>query len=141
MTKLGITGTQQGATLRQLRAFEAFLNAHRVTEAHHGDCIGFDAEAHWLFRIHDIKIVLHPPSNDTKRAFCRGGTIVPWAKPYLERNKDIVNATDILVAAPKGFEEELRSGTWTTIRYARKQRREIHIIFPDGNVQIEKGAT
>lgn len=48
------------------------------------------------------------------------------AKPYLERNKDIANeGIDGLIAAPSGWVEELRSGTWATVRYARKLKRTI----------------
>lgn len=36
-------------------------------------------------------------------------------------------------AAPKDFKEELRSGTWATIRYAVKQQKRVIIIFPDGS--------
>ena len=39
--------------------------------------------------------------------------------PYLERNKNIVNAVDFIIAAPDG-PEKVRSGTWSTVRYAKK---------------------
>ena len=57
-------------------------------------------------------------------------------KPYLERNKDIVDETGLLIATPKG-EEIVRSGTWSTIRYARKNHKKIIIIMPNGNLRFE----
>jgi hypothetical protein len=99
-----------------------------AVEFHHGDCVGADAEADDLIaQIGGCKIVIHPPDNPRKRAFKTRypGRIVLPAKPYLMRNHDIVDATDILIAAPKTNEEELRSGTWATIRYAMKQGKEV----------------
>jgi hypothetical protein len=55
--------------------------------------------------------------------------------PPLERNKHIVHNCGWLIAAPKEDSETLRSGTWATIRYARKLRRPITIVFPNGEVQ------
>ena len=57
--------------------------------------------------------------------------------PYLERNRAIVDACDILIACPKGMQEEQRSGTWATVRYARRRDRPIVIVWPDGTVTRE----
>lgn len=57
-------------------------------------------------------------------------------KPNLVRNKDIVESTDVLLACPKG-PEELRSGTWSTVRLARKQGKRVVIFWPDGSVTEE----
>jgi predicted Rossmann fold nucleotide-binding protein DprA/Smf involved in DNA uptake len=43
----------------------------------------------------------------------------------LERNHLIVAACDVLNAAPLQDEEILRSGTWATIRYARKAGKTV----------------
>lgn len=82
-------------------------------------------------------VVIHPPKDESKRAFSIADE-VRGAKPYLQRNKDIVDETDVLIATPKGNEEELRSGVWATIRYARKQKKKIVIIFPDGSIKEEE---
>ncbi len=58
-------------------------------------------------------------------------------KPYLKRNHDIVDESDILIGFPSSEEERLRSGTWATVRYARKTGKRIYIIFPDGKVKQE----
>lgn len=50
----------------------------------------------------------------------------------LARNRDIVDETEILIACPGHMHEELRSGTWSTIRYAVKIQRPHIIIWPDG---------
>jgi len=54
-------------------------------------------------------------------------------KEPLARNRDIVNMSDILIAAPGEKAEVLRSGTWATIRYARKMSRKLLVIYPKGS--------
>lgn len=127
--KIGFTGTQEGVTIEQARALWAFLNRSDPEEFHHGDCIGADEVAHYIAKSLGIYVVGHPPTNPKKRAFC---DCDEWRdpKPYLDRNHDIVNETVAMVATPKSREEELRSGTWATIRYARKLGTPIEVIYP-----------
>jgi hypothetical protein len=80
---------------------------------------------------------LHIPDNDSKRAFCRGAAITHDPLPYLHRNRKIVDDCVLgLLATPSG-REVLRSGTWSTIRYARGLGRRITIFWPDGSVTKE----
>jgi len=60
-------------------------------------------------------------------------------RPPLVRNRDIVDATDMLIAAPATRKEVLRSGTWATIRYAKKMKKWIYIIYPSGHKEIIRG--
>ena len=133
--KTGFTGTQLGMTAAQKRIVETFLRNSRG-EFQHGDCIGADEEAHEIALGFGFLIILHPPTNRTKRAFC-DAAIERMAKPYLSRNKDIVLETDQLIAAPGEEEEHIRSGTWSTVRFARSLKRTINIVLPDGRVLVE----
>lgn len=143
--KVGFTGTQTGITPPQFDLLvEVLQELHEVTEAHHGDCIGADREFAVVIDAlrHDGKLLSvelhsHPPEDSKKRAFTAYQTSYP-EKPFLERNKDIVNATDILIACPKGQHEEQRSGTWATVRYARRQKGIIVILWPDGKYTYEE---
>jgi len=38
----------------------------------------------------------------------------------------------LVLACPAQKREQLRSGTWATIRYARKTGVKMFVIFPDG---------
>lgn len=125
--KVGFTGTQQGVDANRLLRFKYFLSENAATEFHHGDCIGADEQAHTIARELGISIFIHPPFNQTKRAFCQGGTELPM-KEYLARNRDIVDSTDMLIALPKTTIEQIRSGTWATIRYARNVNKRIIIL-------------
>jgi hypothetical protein len=139
---VGFTGTQRGMTPEQKKnvLYELLSNGRRPSVAHHGDCIGADADFHYIvsrrLQVGD-KIVIHPPVDPSKRAFmdrilfkCKVEVLVP--KPYLERNHDIVDAADFMIATPGEREEQLRSGTWATIRYAKKRGVPLRIIYPDG---------
>lgn len=56
-----------------------------------------------------------------------------------EGDHDIVDATAVLVACPKEEEgEELRSGTWATVRYARRRHRPVYVVRPSGRVEEER---
>ena len=136
--KIGFTGTQSGMTFDQKNNFLVTLRElneeFHLTEFHHGDCIGADADAHKLMQIYfpHVEIRKHPPEDPKKRAFCEGGFCYT-EKPYLVRNHMIVDETDMLIATPENGNEEMRSGTWATIRYAKKTDKKITIISPDGN--------
>ena len=62
-------------------------------------------------------------------------------KRYLERNRDIVDACDILIACPRTLKEELRSGTWATVRYARKVGKPVAILWNNGKYDYEDQST
>jgi hypothetical protein len=136
--KIGFTGTAKGMTDKQIRILQNQLLIFKPKEFHHGDCVGADADAHRIALALNILVVVHPPIDDKQRAFCgaRGkrGPKVSFTelKPYLERNHDIVDACDVLIATPAQRNEVLRSGTWATIRYARKKGKEVIIINPEG---------
>lgn len=128
MIKVGFTGTAEGMSDTQKAQFKKTLASLPVTEFHHGDCVGADAEANGIACELDINIIIHPPENGYKRAYCSGASEILPAKPYLERNHDIVDAVDVLFVAPKTNEEQRRSGTWATYRYAKKVGRNIVLL-------------
>lgn len=131
---VGFTGTQNGMTALQKVKVKYLLIDLKATVLHHGDCVGADTDAHSIAKELNIKIHLHPPINPSKRSFCKADNS-EQEKEYLERNHDIVDCSDVLIAIPKGFQEELRSGTWATIRYAKKTGKEVYIILPNGELK------
>jgi predicted Rossmann fold nucleotide-binding protein DprA/Smf involved in DNA uptake len=44
---------------------------------------------------------------------------------------------DGLIACPQTLKEEIRSGTWTTVRIARRLGRVIWLVYPNGAIVIE----
>jgi hypothetical protein len=132
---VGFTGTQVGMTDKQKRTFKDLIPELNPSVFRHGDCIGADEQAHKVVRKHThAQIIVHPPDKVDKRAFCEGDKVLA-VKPYLNRNHDIVDDSDLLIACPREFKEQLRSGTWATIRYARSKRKPVYIIWPDGTME------
>ena len=130
--KLGFTGTSKGMTNYQFNQVRDFLNtySHEITEAHHGDCVGADYEFHEFVRaLLNVPIIGHIPINPNRRAFCKFDETRP-PKNYLARNRDIIIESTHLIATPYSEKEQLRSGTWATIRYAIKYRIPIFIFPP-----------
>jgi len=136
--KVGFTGTQDGMTnLQKQLTFDEVMMLD-PDEAHHGCCVGADFEFDGLLDFTSVETVIgHPPIKTFKMARCNCD-IFRDAKDYLDRNKDIVTETNWLIAAPKG-PEELRSGTWSTVRYARRLGKPITIIWPNGIIERERG--
>jgi hypothetical protein len=143
--KIGFTGTKHGMTPKQagklIDLLSDFLDECPCLgklQGHHGDCVGADQQFHMiLLDFDDSYIVVHPPKNDKYRAFCEGYDEIREPKDYGVRDKDIVKETDFLIATPLTYGEQLRSGTWMTIRIARKLNKDIYKIWPDGKVEQE----
>lgn len=117
--RLGVTGSRYDRHINVCEKLYAVLEDNDISELHHGDCSGWDHQSFSLADALCIKTIAHPPTDDRWRAFTNSTVILP-PKPFLDRNKDIVNAVDFLIAAPYGPERQ-RSGTWSTVRYAKKQ--------------------
>jgi hypothetical protein len=105
---VGFTGTRRGMTTKQRRNLRALLE--QATEFHHGDCVGADEEACVIAREMGIRTVSHPPLNEKGRAFTVNDVVMP-SRGYLDRDHDIVDASDRMIAAPLQANEVLRSGT------------------------------
>lgn len=121
----GFTGTQRGMSAQQrvdlYQVIDQLVRAYGAKNlvAHHGDCIGGDGEFHDLVKSRDIWTISHPPLHEEKRAFCKADETKD-PEPYLIRNRNIVRESKLLVAAPLTDQEVIRSGTWSTIRAARR---------------------
>ena len=149
--KIGFTGTRHGMSHIQRIALQYLIQGN-VQCFRHGDCVGADADAHEIAVHCSIpKIIIHPPMNPKFRAFCHrdykdiskdSSIILLPEDDYLARNKQIVLGSDLLIAAPTALSEELRSGTWHTIRYARKLGVPVIILDPySDETQYQLGNT
>lgn len=143
--KLGFTGTRHGMTDGQRASFGSLIVFDLLpTEFHHGSCQGADVEAARLVEhVTDggsipCRIVCHPgPDGDPHQQQSGVDDETLPGKTHFARNRDIVDGTDALVAAPAQMEGQQFGGTWYTIRYARKTGKPLWIVWPDGTVTAE----
>lgn len=136
--KIGFTGSRSGITVWQRFLLRWFLyECYTVTEAHHGNCLGADSVFAELVYprfptvAHPCDIVALQLTRETAHAYRP-------VKPSLQRNQDIVNECDVLIACPDTMQEQQRSGTWSTVRYARRVKKPCWILFPDGSYQTNQ---
>lgn len=142
-TQYGFTGTRKGMTNAQKEVLRDFLR--KATSFRHGNCIGSDELAHFLFReFHPRgRIIIHPATTGSKQSILtKDDPYCDWMEPLppLSRNRVIVLSSNLLLATPETEKEVLRSGTWATIRFARQQKRPHVIIYPEGSLFISNGA-
>ncbi len=136
---VGFTGTRSGMRRAQRITVDLLLRDMRVERFHHGDCVGADAEAHALAMARELYIVLHPPTNPTKRAFCKGARETRDPLSYLARDRAIVAETSLLIAAPRDDSDPGDGGTWYTINYALGASRRVIVVWPNGGCEERKG--
>lgn len=139
MIHVGFTGTSRGMRLKQARRIEDVIKSMGLRHlgpqvtAHVGDCVGADAEFYGMARRHAWRIIGHVPINPNHRAFLDYTEEMPKL-PYLDRNRKIVESCQLLIGAPYEMEEQMRGGTWWTLRHARHRGRAHVIVYPDGSI-------
>ena len=134
---IGFTGNRYGLSVEQktliVEIFDNYNDKDIVVL--HGDCIGSDADFNdicikykKIYPMKNFKIHIYPPTNDKLRAFCAGDFIAN-PKQYLERNKNIVLNSNVLIGCPIDKNKPiLRSGTWSTIRLAKKHNKQLLLL-------------
>lgn len=133
---LGVTATRYGLSDFQRdhakQRFVHLLGEWDEIEFHHGKCVGGDEETLLIAKSLGprVRTWAHPAIVRPNMVSQVTSDVELPAKPPLERNVDIVNAIDELLAYPGQEHEVLRSGTWSTIRYARKAERLHAVILP-----------
>lgn len=131
---VGVTGTRGNVTEFQSEWLDAWLTTNKANVLHHGDCVGADALAARMFYRYNTFVIAHPGLVKKEyRAFSLVNDLVLPATSTFRRNDLIVRISDLLLAFPQGKEEDfIRSGTWQTIRFARKYNKPHIIVYPEG---------
>lgn len=139
MTILGFTGTRLGMTDPQRMETGNTLNIYRPHHGVHGGAPGADLDFHDIcLKVGDVRCEVFPARDDLPLWVVETALEVWKVQPPLQRNTDIVNSCTLLLATPAG-KEIVRSGTWATVRYARRQHKHIRLVYPDGRVVQEDG--
>lgn len=145
--RIGFTGTRSGMTKSQKEVVNDLLaffakgetypelnNNPRILNAIHGDCIGADFDFHNIAILHGYRIIIYPCNIPKMRSYVKADEEHLPSAPLI-RNHTIVNMSNLLIACPKSHKEELRSGTWATIRYAKKIQKVCVIVDPAGDIK------
>jgi hypothetical protein len=148
--RLGFVGVRRGLTIDQFQAVSRILVAQRgrgaltgIEVAHRSNNgwagADFSRITRWMKAV--PKIVLHDcggPEAETPSLSVE--SMASWADFSIESssvppwNREIVDESDVLLACPPIAEEEIRSRTWATIRYARGEGKYVVVVYPDGTV-------
>ena len=113
----------------------ALMDLEDVTEVTTGAQYGVDTQAFFIASElhpdahHRVCVPAGVPHNEhlVRIARIHGREVVEVPGGYLARNDRIVASSDVLVAFPRTENEELRSGTWATIRRARRAGIQIRL--------------
>lgn len=143
MIVIGFTGTRWGMTPAQRAALalevDRALDLDAPWLARHGMCVGSDEEFHNIVRPLPNGVIHGHPSNlSGMTARITDCDVLHEPKRPLARNVHIVAASTVMLAAPAEMTEQLRGGTWATIRMARRARKPLAIVWPDGSVTRER---
>lgn len=135
--RVGFTGTRDGMTKEQKATVKQILEELGPTEAYHGGCVGADIDFDEMFIGRPVVVYVYPCQLVNMQGKWSHLDIVwPEMHPLL-RNELIVDLSELMIATPKR-EEVLRSGTWAAIRYARKVRKPLIIVWPNGMIAKER---
>lgn len=137
--KVGFSGTRKGMTQEQRATFRSLIQLLQPKEFHHGDCIGADCQADEMIHLYvpECEVIIHPPKSDKYRAYCPEG-VLRDEKPYLDRNRDIVNETGLVIIVPETdtVPDPVKGGTWYTYSHAWKEGRIIIAISVAGLIRL-----
>jgi len=117
-------------TCKQKRDVARFLIEKNIEYLVHGDCVGADAEAHAIALSLGITVRKRPSNIKGLQANTVGGLTIAEPENPLVRNRLIVDSCDFLIACPDK-PEHTRSGTWSTVRYAKTKDRIVVLYMKD----------
>lgn len=123
-------------TAAQRLAVRSLLVALMPDKVLHGGCVGADDDFDEIASEFQLPIGVYPSTVYSKWGKRRSPTVQSPQSP-LVRNKLMAYSCNVLIATPKEYNEVIRSGTWATVRYARKYHKRIYLVFPDGSIKEE----
>jgi hypothetical protein len=141
---LGFTGTRKGLSTAQRDALRLLLATEGPREFHHGACRGADEEAVELAddALGDAVVIVAHPQSFWPRLVSKIALNLSVSHrlrlPPRERNARIVAAVGKLVACPWAPEDaDWKSGTWATVRIARRAGVPVVVVNRDGSLTEE----
>lgn len=136
LVHVGFTGTQEGMTSAQMSGVLYFLGQYEAFIGYHGLCVGADMQFDTIARtLPGFRgMVGFPAKGVGDKAITPDPSQffeICDPLPPLSRNR-LIAAKDVLLATPKEDRMVVRSGTWTTVRYAIAKKTPVFIVLPSG---------
>jgi hypothetical protein len=104
---------------------------------YHDDTVGSAEQAHVIALLdHKITVVTYPPDNPDLRAYLGGVTYTAPTAPYMDQNHNMVDVANALIITPSEFVQKPRSACWATYRYAKREKKALYVIYPDGRIRV-----
>ena len=137
---LGFTGTQRGLSPQQIFFVQMFVREftrqcdllREAALGRHGCCVGADEQFHRMGTFGNVPMITHPGHIPEKTSTSCSGVFHHLPRNTLERNQLVVSRSWALLVCPSTDVEQVRSGTWATIRYARRVRKPHVQVNLDG---------
>lgn len=141
-----VTGSETGGTAAQQHALRVLIRGLKPQKLIQGCCVGIDTLA-CLITIQERcaswgSQIEGWPANDVspaKRSDWAIGVctqVCEWL-PALDRDDRMAERADLVAAVPDTDDEALRSGTWATVRRARRRGKLTFVIRQDGTVRLD----
>lgn len=136
----GFTGTRRIPSasddlkiVRSLVAARLQVFSHLEDELVIGCCVGMDEIVGEVgremgFRVHGVLPAVMSQVFSRWREICTTHEFMAHSTNYMDRNQYIVNISIDLTAFPYNSTEEIRSGTWSTVRRARSKGIPVVIL-------------
>lgn len=132
--RIGFIGSPNGMTAGQAALVREIFLASKtyvpVMQFHHCDRVGADEEAHTIAVELKLVTVSHPHTAALYRARLMSNDVRP-AWPALRATLDVVEETELIIAAPFPGAEAMMVDTWDMVFEARKRKKGVLIIAPE----------
>lgn len=137
---IGFTGTRNGMTLSQRNAVCDILSElGGVFVGLHGSCVGADEHFDELCRQFGCKTTARPCTAPPDLIAKTGARAIAEPTRPMKRNRAIVADADVMIACPPNRSPiKSGSGTWATVGLARRARRPLFIVYPEGDIEEER---
>jgi len=146
--KVGFVGNQKEMSKQQkdtlIRIMKKLKHTYQNIDLHMGSAPGSDAEAFAIVVENGLvsRLFFYPSSNPDENAFDIEDPrdlekkeiklLRQNERTIFERNRNIVDTCDMIIAVPRETLEKRESETWMAIRYSKIQKKRLFTLYPDG---------
>jgi NADH:ubiquinone oxidoreductase subunit len=139
MTTVGFSGTRRLPTTAYERVGAIVATLPEGTRVVQGACIGVDSYVAWAAKRRGLHVHAVVPADRSRvppdwRDWCDTFEEMPAGTDYRSRNARIAGQIDRLIAIPDAAEDapqSRRSGTWMTVRIARRIGIPVEVYILD----------